>query len=215
MISRHSTQFLTTSSSRWSTASDFDTTLLLGELACGIPLRQEGLVPLSAVPLAFPPGVGGGPKGISLLPSPLQPLCIGLPNYQLRYDVILWIGNASELVMQWLCWTEPLKSWHTLHLWPSRLRLYRVGFEGSQCHESPSGWTGASRPKPWWPLIRPLSTPSSTMPLPSGSPKCPQHTRTNLRWSRTRLWWSRPVAIKSPRCPISESRLGSSFWRWT
>ena len=33
------------------------------KMACGIPLRQQGLVPLPAALLAFPPGAGGVPQG--------------------------------------------------------------------------------------------------------------------------------------------------------
>ena len=66
----------------------------------------------------------------------------------------------------------------------------------------------ALRLKPLWPLIRPSCAPSLIIPLPSDSPKCQHHTWTNLRWSRTRLWGSRPAAIKRPRRPTSEPRLG-------
>ena len=52
--------------------------------------------------------------------------------------------------------------------------------------------------------------PSLTTPIPSGSPKCPQHTWLNLRWSWTRLWGPWPVAIKRPRRPFSQPRLRSS-----
>ena len=50
-----------------------------GQMACGVPPRQEGVVPISAALLAIPPSVGGGPTGIHHLPSPLQPLCVRLP----------------------------------------------------------------------------------------------------------------------------------------
>ena len=73
-------------------------------------------------------------------------------------------------------------------------------------HESPS-WVELGL---HWPLTRPLCTPSSTTPIPSGSVKCPQHTWTNLRRSRTRLRGSHPVAIKRLWCLTSEQRLGSS-----
>ena len=46
------------------------------------------------------------------------------------------------------------------------------------------GRAGASRPKPWWPLVRrlrPSCAPSLTMLLPSGSPKCPPPIWTNWR----------------------------------
>ena len=71
---------------------------------------------------------------------------------------------------------------------------------------------GTSRPKLWWPRIRRSCASSSTMPPSSGSPKCPYHTRTNLRWFRMRLWGSWPVAIKRLRPRTSEPRLGSSPW---
>ena len=71
---------------------------------------------------------------------------------------------------------------------------------------------GASRPKPWWPRIRPSCEPSWTMLPPSGSSKYRPPIWTNLRWSRTKPWGSRPDAIKMPRRPTSGRRLGSSSW---
>ena len=44
----------------------------LGQMACGVPPRQEDVVPLPPAPLAFPPGAGGGPTGVRHLPSPLH-----------------------------------------------------------------------------------------------------------------------------------------------
>ena len=60
--------------------------------------------------------------------------------------------------------------------------------------------------------LRPLCAPSSNTTLPSGLPKFPYHIWINLRWFRTSLWWSRPVAIKWLQCPTSEPRLRSSPW---
>ena len=57
-------------------------------------------------------------------------------------------------------------------------------------------------------IVQPILNKSS----PSGSLKSPLPTLTNLRWFRTKLWGSRPIAIKRPRCPTSEPRLESSSW---
>ena len=59
-----------------------------GQMACGVSLRQEGVVPILEAPLAFPPIVGGGPTGIRHLPSPLQPLCVRLFNPRRRHDAL-------------------------------------------------------------------------------------------------------------------------------
>ena len=67
------------------------------EVVCGIPPRQEGLEPVSAAPLAFPPGAGRGPTGIRHLPSPLQLLCVGLPNVQFKHNVLHWRLHAAGL----------------------------------------------------------------------------------------------------------------------
>ena len=63
-------------------------------------MRQEGLVPLSAAPLAFPPGAGGDPTTIRHFPIPLRPLCIGLPNSRFRHDVLRWRLHAAALCSQ-------------------------------------------------------------------------------------------------------------------
>ena len=57
-------------------------------MASGVPLRQEGVVPIPAAPFAFPPSAGGGLTGIRHLPSPLQPLCVRLPNLRHRHAVL-------------------------------------------------------------------------------------------------------------------------------
>ena len=61
-----------------------------GGLWCGVPPQQEGFIPLS----------GRGPTGISHLPSPLQPLCIGKPNPWLRHDVLCWRLHVAGLCPQ-------------------------------------------------------------------------------------------------------------------
>ena len=95
---------------------------------------------------------------------------------------------------------------HPLNLRPSRSRLCWTGFEDSQHHKSPI-WVELG-----FHNQNPSCAPSSIMPPPSGSPMCPQPIWTNLRWSRTKLWGSRPVAFKRPRRPTSEPRLKSFPW---
>ena len=59
-------------------------------MTCGKPLRWEGIVPLPAAPLAFPPGAGGGATRFLHLPSPRQPLCVWLPIHRYWRDVFCW-----------------------------------------------------------------------------------------------------------------------------
>ena len=88
--------------------------------------------------------------------------------------------------------------------------MCRTDFEGSQLHESPSrvelgfhnqisgGHLQAHRaPHPQLCLVPQM---------------CPIPIWTNLRWSRIRLWRSRPVAIKRSWHPTSKQRLGSFPW---
>ena len=69
-------------------------------MTCGVPPRQEGVVPIPSAPLAFPPSVSGGPTGIRHLPSPLQPLCVGLPNPRPRHDVLRRRLHSAGLCSQ-------------------------------------------------------------------------------------------------------------------
>ena len=55
---------------------------------------------------------------------------------------------------------------------------------------------------------KPSCNPSPTTPFSSGSPKCPQHTWTNFRWSRKRLWGLRPVAIKKSAASHLRTKTG-------
>ena len=55
-----------------------------------------------------------------------------------------------------------------------------------------------------------IVSPILSYAAPSGSPKYFPPIWTNLRWSRTKPWWSRPDAIERPRRPTSGRRLGSS-----
>ena len=97
---------------------------------------------------------------------------------------------------------------HPLHLWPSRSRLCREGFEGSQRHNSPS-WVelglhdqnlgghlqGHCEPHPplcWHHLVH-LSVPTHL---------------DKVDVIQNKAWGSRPVAIKRPRHSTSEPWLG-------
>ena len=73
-----------------------------------------------------------------------------------------------------------------------------AGIEGSWRHESPS-WCLTT--ESLVAFVRPILIYAA----PSGSPKCFQSTWTSYRWSRARVWGSRPVAIKRPRCPTPET----------
>ena len=183
-----------------------------GEVVCGMPSRQEGLVPLSAAPLAFTSGAGGSTIGIRHLPSPLQQICVGLPNLDMTsyaHDFSLLVSassiveaeaRANQLSSSLVTWAggkqlaiAPQKSSVTLFTSDThQSRLHPQVQNGDavaplnrtpemmgvtldthfifaphflDCVEwasralndmkSLAGLNLASRPKLWWPLIRP------------------------------------------------------------
>ena len=186
-------------------------------MASGVPSRQEGIVPIPAAPLAFRPSAGGGPTGICHLPSPVQPLCVRLPNHRPRHDLLRSDTYQSRLHPQMRISDVVAPLNRTPKILDVTLDThFTFGPHARNCVEralwalnvmkalagSSWGFTTES-PKPWCPRIRSLCAPSSTMLPPSGSPKYPPPIWTNLRWYRTKPWGLRLEAIERSRRPTS------------
>ena len=187
----------------------------LGQMAGGIPLRWEGLVPLPAAPFAFPLGAGGGHHHDFLR---RWPHAVGFCSHQREGWALAWWGEEMESnwlllprnpvwrcssrvstspgstdkcisEMRWPRWTEPLKSWVSVSRWtptsPSALTPATV----SSVPRGPAMSWKPSLGRTGASRLKswwPVCLSSWTTPPLSGSPKCPP-CRTNRRWCRTRL----------------------------
>ena len=162
---------------------------------------------LSAAPLAFLPHVGLCLTGIRHLPSPLQPLCIGLPNS--RPDMTSYANNFTLLASApsiveaearaiQLCSSLSLltltSSGSTLNCRTPKILGVTLDTHFTFVPHAPNCVEWASRAlnvmkalagpnrgfttETYKAIVRPIL---NYAPPPSGSPKGPHHTLTNLR----------------------------------